>query len=245
MPFLQHYLETNLGIDRTIAESLCNREVPANNEYWKGRTSYLSQSPGYLFIPIILDLFLKNNLVQSVLSELHLRLIEDILHSAARQEAQRITDIQHHNACKTFLHRIGISDKEIHRVEQTLVNRPYSLFPTKFKSLQRANTYLYSAALFPNDYDLIFDCWESVMPLFLFLDDLTDLPEDVTTQSENCLLDSADIENNFFSLHPLMAESIKPLEKINDRLYQELNQLRQEAVAATLKGVLLSGNKHM
>jgi hypothetical protein len=244
MPNLKYYLETNLGIDRNVIESLCNREVPANNEYWKGRTSFLSQSPGYLFIPILLDLFLKSDLDPCVLSESHLLLIEDILNSAARQEAQKITYVQHHEECKTILHRFGISDQEILKIEQGLVKRPFRLFPSKFKSLQRANTYLYSGALFPNDYDLIFHVWECVMPLFLFMDDLTDLSEDIVIQSENCLLDSDDVENSFFILHPLMAESIKPLEKINDCLYEELNQMRQEAIAATLKGMLLSGNKH-
>jgi hypothetical protein len=78
------------------------------------------------------------------------------------------------------------------------------------------------------------------MPLFLFLDDLTDLPEDLATHSENSLLDSPNLENNFFTLHPLIAESIKSVEKINGVLYQELNRMRQEAVASTLGGILFS-----
>jgi hypothetical protein len=78
------------------------------------------------------------------------------------------------------------------------------------------------------------------MPLFLFLDDLTDLPGDLATNSENSLLDSPNLENNFFTLHPLIAESIKPVEKINGTLYKELNRMRQEAVANTLGGILLS-----
>lgn len=240
MSELEQYLETNLGIHRNVIECLCHREVPKNNKYWKGRKSFLSQSPGYLFIPILLDLFLKYNFGVAVLSESHLLLIEEILHSAANQEAGHITYLQHHEECRAILHRMGIPDEKIIKIEQTMVNRPFSLFPEKYKSLRRANSYLYSAALFPNHDDIIFQCWESVMPLFLFLDDLTDLPEDITSQSENCLLDAADIEHNFFVLHPLIAESIKPLEKINDRLYRELNHMRQEAIVATMKGVLLS-----
>jgi hypothetical protein len=243
MSTLQKYLETNLGIHRSVIEFLCNREAPINNEYWKGRKGFISQSPGYLFIPIFLDLFQKSNLSTAVLSESHLLLIEKILHSAANQEADRITYFQHHQECRKILHQIGITHEEIIQIEKALVNRPFNLFPEKYKSLRRANSYLYSAALFPNDYNLIFQFWESVMPLFLFLDDLTDLPEDLANQSENCLLDSDDVENNFFVLHPLIEASIKPLENINNLLYQELNQMRQEAIAATLRGVLLSVNK--
>lgn len=237
---LQHYLETDLGIQKNVIEFLCNRQVPKNNEYWKGRKDFISRSPGYLFIPILLDLFLKENLGVAVLSELHLLLIEEILHSAARQESGSITYVNHHQECKGILHSIGISTEEIIKIEQSLVNRPFTLFPDNYKSLRRANSYLYSAVLFPKDYDLIFSYWESIMPLFLFLDDLTDLPEDLATNSENSLLDSPNLENNFFTLHPLIAESIKPVEKINGTLYKELNRMRQEAVANTLGGILLS-----
>lgn len=237
---LQHYLETDLGIQKNVIEFLCNRQVPRNNEYWKGRKDFISRSPGYLFIPILLDLFLKSNLGVAVLSELHLLLIEEILHSAARQESGSITYVNHHQECKGILHSIGISTEEIIKIEQSLVKRPFTLFPDNYKSLRRANSYLYSAVLFPKDYDLIFSYWESIMPLFLFLDDLTDIPEDLATNSENSLLDSPNLENNFFTLHPLIAESIKPVEKINGTLYKELNRMRQEAVANTLGGILLS-----
>ena len=240
MSTLQHYLETDLGIHRKVIELLCNRDVPKNNGYWKGRNSFISQSPGYLFIPIFLDLLLKSNLDEAVLSASHLILIEEILHSAARQESGIITYLQHHQECKEILEKIGIASHEIQKIEHALVNRSFKLFPDKYKSLRRANSYLYTAALFPDNYELIFHIWESLMPLFLFLDDLEDLPEDLATQSENCLLDSPDLENNFFTLHPLIAESIKQVEPINNILYKELNRMRQEAVAGKLRGILLA-----
>jgi hypothetical protein len=217
---------------------LCKRSVPKNNEYWKSRSSYLSKSPGYLFIPILLDLFLKSKSNQSI-SEEHIQLIEQILHHAAIQERTESGYTQLHIDCQNVLQSIGVSNDEIKRTE-SLVDRPFSLFPSKYKSIQRANVFLYSAALFPNDYDLIFSHWESVMPLFLFLDDLTDLQDDIANKSENCLLDSPNIENNFFELYPLFAESIKPLQKINLKIYQELDRLRQEAIVATLSGTLFS-----
>lgn len=244
MPPLQNYLKQDLGIHPDVIELLCSREVPKNNEYWKGRKSYLSHSPGYLFLPILLDLLLKSKVGTSVLSESHLLLIEKVLHSAACQEAGSITYMQHHQECRNILYQAGIAEGEIRKIEESLINRAFTLFPEKYKSLRRANSFLYSAALFPNHYDLFFHFWESVMPLFLFLDDLTDLAEDLVNKSENCLLDSSSIENNFFALHTIIAESIKPLEIVNWQLYQELNKLRQEAVASTLGGVLLSGNEN-
>jgi len=244
MPAFQNYLKNDLGIDTRVIELLCAREVPKNNAYWKGRKTYVSQSPGYLFIPIHLDLLLKSNVGVSVLSEAHVLLIEKILHSAACQEAGSITYMQHHEECQNILRQVGISKEEIRKIEESLINRPFTLFPEKYKSLRRANSFLYSAALFPNHYDLFFHFWESVMPLFLFLDDLTDLAEDVANKAENCLLDSPSIENNFFALHSIISVSIKPLEIVNSKLYHELNKLRQEAVASTLGGVLLSGSKN-
>lgn len=242
MSSLHSYLTLDLDIQPRIVDLLCTRRVPENNDYWKKRKTFLSRSPGYLFIPILFDLFLKTNIGEEVVSESHLILIEEILHSAARQEANQITYLQHHQECQAILSEIGISDTEILQIEHTLVTRPFRLFPDKYKSLQRANTYLYSAALFPTKYNLIFEHWESVMPLFLFLDDLTDLQEDIISHSENCLLDVPTIENNFFALHPLFMESIKPIEKVNKNLYLELNRLRQEGISATLTGTLFSNN---
>lgn len=241
MSTLQDYLQKDLGIYPDVIDFLCARQIPENNAYWRGRKTYLSQSPGYLFIPIHLDLLLKSNIGVSVLSETHMLLIETILHSAACQEAGNITYMQHHEECRNILQHLGIAKGEIRKIEASLIDRGFTLFPEKYKSLRRANSFLYSAALFPNQYDLIFHLWESVMPLFLFLDDLTDLTEDLAKKSENCLLDSSSIENNFFALHTIIAESIKPIEIVNSQLYQELNKLRQEAVASTLGGVLLSG----
>lgn len=240
MSTLQSYLNADLGIHESIVELLCKRPVPENNAYWRNRNSFLSQSPGYLFIPILLDLLLKTKPNASVLSEQPLQVIEKILHSAATQESGKITYEQHHQECHSILQSIGIIPEEITKIEQALVKRPFTLFPGSYKSLQRANTYLYSAALFPAAYDHIFEHWESVMPLFLFLDDLTDLQEDIVTKSENCLLDVPNIENNFFVLHPLFIESIKPLEKINKNIYHELNRLRQEGISATLGGTLFA-----
>ena len=244
MPTLQTYLKKDLGIHPDVIDFLCARQVPENNAYWRGRKNYLSKSPGYLFIPILLDLLLKSNVGVSVLSELNLLLIEKILHSAACQEEGSITYLQHHQECRKILQQAGIPEGEIQKIEESLINRAFTLFPEKYKSLRRANSFLYSAALFPNHYDLFFHYWESIMPLFLFLDDLTDLAEDLANKSENCLLDSSSIENNFFILHSIIAESIKPLEIVNSQLYKELNNLRQEAVACTLGGVLLSGSKN-
>jgi len=244
MPALQNYLKNDLGIDTRVIELLCARQVPEKNAYWRGRKTYLSQSPGYLFIPVYLDLLLKSNVGVSLISEGHLLLIEKILHSAACQEAGSITYMQHHEECQNILRQAGIAQEEIRKIEESLINRAFTLIPEKYKSLRRANSFLYSAALFPNHYDVFFHFWESVAPFFLFLDDLTDLAEDLANKSENCLLDSSSIENNFFALHSIIAESIKPLEIVNSKLYQELNKLRQEAIASTLGGVLLSRSQN-
>jgi hypothetical protein len=236
----RHYLEFELGIHHEVIDFLCDRPVPENNEYWKGRESYLSRSPGYLFIPILFDLFLKSGIPKSeILSEFHVRLIEDVLHLAARQERDHITYPQLHEACRQVVQSAGIATNEIQRADKELVNRPFLVIPQKYQSLRRANSYLYSASLFPNNYDLIFQIWESLMPFFLFLDDLADLKEDLLNKTENCLLDSPDIQDNFFVLHPLMAELLKRIEPINSKLYKELDRMRKEAIVGTMGEILL------
>jgi hypothetical protein len=238
-----HYLEIDLGIHPDVIRFFYNRPVPQSNEYWKGRASFLSKSPGYLFIPILFDLFLKSELNKSVvLSELHIHLIEEILHLAARQEREHLTYSQLHEQCRAVLQKMGIPIDEIQRTDQSLVHRPFKQIPSKFQSLQRANSYLYSAVLFPKDYDLVFQLWESLMPFFLFLDDLTDLTEDMANESENCLLDSPELHDNFFVLHPLMAELLKRIEPVNSKLYYQLDRMRKEAIVSTMKNILLLPN---
>ena len=243
MTEFQHYLEFELGIQPVVIHFLHDRPIPKNNEYWKGRTSFLSKSPGYLFIPILFDLFLKSGIDKSViLSELHIHLIEEILHLAARQEREQLTYPQLHEKCRAVVQREGIAPDEILKADQALVHRPFMRIPVKFQSLQRANSYLYSAVLFPNDYDMIFQLWESLMPFFLFLDDLTDIKEDLANQSENCLLDSPGGQDNFFILHPLMAELLKKIEPINSKLYHQLDRMRKEAVMSTMSNILMLPN---
>lgn len=240
MTEFDHYLEFDLGIHSDVINFFDNRPVPQGNEYWKDRTSFLSKSPGYLFIPILFDLFLKSGIDKSVvLSELHIHLIEEILHLAARQEREHLTYSQLHEQCMDAVQREGVTRDKILKVDQQLVNRPFLQIPEKYKSLRRANAYLYSAVLFPNDHDLIFQLWESIMPFFLFLDDLTDINEDISSQSENCFLDSGRVQDNFFVLHPLMTELLRKTEPLNSKLYHHLDRMRKEAVMSSMKNILL------
>jgi hypothetical protein len=243
MTEFHRYLEFDLGIHPDVIHFLVDRPTPLNNEYWKERASFLSKSPGYLFIPILFDLFLKSGIDKSViLSELHIHLIEEILHLAARQEREQLTYLQLHEKCRMVIQKEGIALDEILRADQALVHRPFMRIPVKFQSLQRANSYLYSAVLLPNDYAMIFQLWESLMPFFLFLDDLTDLNEDIANQSENCLLDSQGVQDNFFILHPLMTELLKRIELINSRLFHQLDRMRKEAVMSAMNNILMLPN---
>ncbi len=50
------YLGIQYGVDNNIAKFFVDREPPANNLYWKDKYLYLRPSPGYLFIPLIVDI---------------------------------------------------------------------------------------------------------------------------------------------------------------------------------------------
>ena len=47
------------GIDNKIAGFFVEREPPADNLYWHEKLLYLRPAPGYLFIPLIVDLLYK------------------------------------------------------------------------------------------------------------------------------------------------------------------------------------------
>ena len=53
------FLAIKFGVDDAIARFFVDREPPANNLYWKDKLLYLRPAPGYLFIPLIVDLLFK------------------------------------------------------------------------------------------------------------------------------------------------------------------------------------------
>src|SRR3954464_8734104 len=86
------FLEINYGINDKIAAFFVDREPPANNLYWHEKLLYLRPAPGYLFIPLIVDLLYRSGIErQELLSESFVGTMEQVGHISALEETGKIT----------------------------------------------------------------------------------------------------------------------------------------------------------
>jgi hypothetical protein len=237
-------LTDNLGISPKVAGLFVNRRLPPENEYWSKRSGYVSLSTGYIFIPVFFDLLIKKGFDATVvLSEDLLATMENILQSAGRMEYKMIDPVQHVANCRRILEEAGISDTDIRRSEERLVDRSFARIPSKYKALQRANTFLYTFAGRPVDFDDLFTTWELLIPLMLMLDDFTDVEEDHAAREENCLLDSGNIPDNFFELIAISSKLLVDLASLNAPLATYLKGLKDEALARNMLGIMKMGTR--
>lgn len=87
-----NFLSINYGIDDSIAKFFVDRQPPANNLYWHEKLMYLRTEPGWLFIPLIVDLLYKAGIdKRQLLSEEFVSLMEQIGHISAEEELKHIT----------------------------------------------------------------------------------------------------------------------------------------------------------
>src|SRR4051794_25269752 len=95
------YLSIGYGVGNAIARFFVDREPPADNLYWKGKLLYLRPTPGYLFIPLIVDLLYKLNISkQQLMSEEFVSTMERIGHISALEETNQITSAEAVQQCK-------------------------------------------------------------------------------------------------------------------------------------------------
>ncbi len=189
-------LHLDLGVDTGIAQFFVDRKVPENNMYWKGRLLYVAGGTGYLFIPLFYDLQFKCGVsYEKILDEEYIRLMEYILHSAARYEFEEISFVEHLENCKNIL-KNRISNYSLYNNLLEYFNdgqlKPYKNLGTSSKALNRADTFLFSICFLDLDKhvtDTIINNWYALVPSFLLMDDIYDLREDRKNNEENSVSD--------------------------------------------------------
>src|SRR3954464_6567043 len=85
-------LINNYGLDEQISKFFVDREPPKDNLYWHEKLLYLRPAPGYIFIPLIVDLYAKLGIDrEQLLSEEFVSTMEQIGHISALEETTQIT----------------------------------------------------------------------------------------------------------------------------------------------------------
>src|SRR5438045_9553131 len=79
------------GVDDKIAQFFVDREPPKDNLYWKDKLLYLRLEPGYIFIPLIVDILYKLGIERAqLLSDKFIDLMEAMGHISALEESKKI-----------------------------------------------------------------------------------------------------------------------------------------------------------
>lgn len=235
-------LKLNYGVDMEIGKFLVDRRVPPHNLYWKNRLLYIIPMPGYLFIPLYMDLQLRLGLPRpELLSEPHLQLMEGILHSAAKLEHKAIDFDEHIAECialtKPCCKNAPFLQDLIYYFSGKKEKAGVAL-GAPFKSLARADAYLFSLCCFEFNDALkkkLVDAWYALINYYLIVDDLEDIQPDFEQQEENAVLEAGLSEEGANAIEALIHQSYHVMNAINPVIANRIDHKRQ---VMNVKGII-------
>lgn len=227
-------LKLEYGVDMEIGKFLIDREVPAGNLYWKNRLLYIVPMPGYLFIPLYMDIQYRLGLSRAeLLSEQHLQLLEAILHSAARLESKAIDFEAHIAECIALARPVCKNPSLL----QDLIyyfsgekEKSAVALGTPYRSLSRADAYLFSLCYFEFDSALkkkLVDAWYALITYYLIIDDLQDIQSDFEQQEENAVLEAGLNEEGVKSIEALIHQSYQVMNTVSPVIANRIDHKRQ------------------
>ena len=233
------YLVNQYGIDSTIARFFVDREPPANNLYWHEKLLYLRPSPGYLFIPLIVDLLHKVGLdKEKLLSPEFIDSLEAIGHISALEETNKISRPAAIEHCSKLAEKSLVNPPWLRTVTD-FISREEDNILTKmlmpFKSLHRGDIFLFSLASidFPDTYfEKIGKLWFALISILLLSDDADDIEIDKATGDENAFLESGLNAEGLHRISEIVKEGVETIAMVNPTLAAALE--RQHMVASQM-----------
>lgn len=225
------YLGIYYGVDDKIARFFVDREPPANNLYWKGKLLYLRPDPGFLFIPLIVDLLYKAGIDrEQLLSEEFVTAMEQIGDISALEETRKISHKEAikqcaelvKNRCKIVGWFNNLSD-----YFNNITSSYFSQLATPFKALHRGDYFLFSicSLQFPPFYpQQILEQWFALISTLLLLDDAEDIKTDQETGDDNAFLESGLHADGLQKIAALADKSIHTISSLNPTMARELQR---------------------
>ena len=243
-------LKLGYGVDMEIGKFLTDRKVPEDNLYWKNRLLYIIPMPGYLFIPLYMDMQFRLGLPKAeLLSEQHLQLLEAILHSAAKLES-KVINVEEHIAecialtrpqCKNPAFLQDLTYYFSGEKEKATVT-----LGTPYKSLNRADAYLFSLCYFNFDSTFkkrLVDAWYALISYYLIVDDLEDIQTDFEQQEENAVLEAGLSDQGAKAIEALMHQSYHVMNTVNPVIANRIDHKRQLLSVKAVIDDFLQNNK--
>ena len=225
------FLAINYGVDDGIARFFVDREPPADNLYWKDKLLYLRIAPGYIFIPLIVDILNKIGLPKvALLSGEFVELMEKVGHISALEETGQIEQTQALEACKALVKNNCLNNGWLKIVNEYFDQIPGNLIGSlagPFPALHRGDLFLYSLCAIPFEENLqkaIIEHWFALIGILLLLDDSEDVKSDLEKNEENAFLQSALIPGGNRALRQLIMDYVVKLGKINRPMAGRLDE---------------------
>ncbi|MEJ7683447.1 MAG: hypothetical protein WKG06_37440 [Segetibacter sp.] len=241
------FLAVNYGVDDKIARFFVDREPPADNLYWKGKLLYLRPAPGYLFIPLIVDLLFKLGIDrQQLLSEEFVATMEQVGHISALEETRQISDNEAIKKCAELVKETCRNKDWLNDLVDYLNHRKVNFFSrlsSPFKALHRGDVFLFAVCSleFPSElHEKIAEQWFALISTLLLLDDAEDIEADKETGDANAFLESGLNTEGIHKIKKLVSQNLEKIRVINPTMAFQLNMQYNENIE---KPVLLSVKK--
>ena len=229
------HLVNKYGIDETIARFFVDREPPVDNLYWHEKLLYLRPAPGYLFIPLVIDLLYKIGLdKQGLLSEEFVSAMEQIGHISALEETGKISMEEAIKKCGDVLKEDAANEVWLDNVSDYFNSKEdnsIAKLTTPLKSLHRGDMFLFSLSTlaFPVSlFEKVAEQWFALISTLLLVDDAEDIEIDKETGDENAYLESGLNAEGLDRIAGLLKHNLTIISTVNSIMAVELDRQHQE-----------------
>lgn len=232
------HLVNKYGVDETIARFFVDREPPRDNLYWHGKLLYLRPSlPGYLFIPLIIDLLHRLGLQkQALLADEFITVMEQVGHISALEEIGKISMAEAIEKCQELTEANAANKVWLDNVTNFFRSNKGNIFgklTTPFKSLHRGDVFLFSLTTlkFPVSlFNTVVEQWFALISTCLLIDDAQDIESDMETGDDNAFLESglnlAGLQN--ITVH--VKNCLQKISALNETMAGELERQYQDVM---------------
>lgn len=216
------FLGIQYGVNDKIAKFFADREPPIDNLYWHDKSLYLQPSPGYLFIPLIVELLYRVGISrEQLLSSEFIDCMEQIGHITALEETKKITTKQAVERCIAFAKVNSKNEAWFNTVVEYYNETPGNLIggmTTPYKALHRGDIFLFSLSVLEFSHYLferIVELWFALISLLLLIDDADDITDDKKNNEENAFLEAGLDKDGIEQIKQFVREKLKILKSIN------------------------------
>lgn len=219
------FLAINYGVHDQIAQFFADREPPANNLYWHEKLMYLRPTPGYLFIPTMVDILHRIGISrETLLSDNYLDVMEAIGHISAKEESNQVTHAEAVEECISLVKDNHVNESYYQALVDYMrggSNNFIASMATPFKALHRGDMFLFSACVLDFDDEQarkIIEYWFALISSFLLLDDADDLEIDRQSGDENAFLESGLDKAGIEKIKGMLSSNLNVLKQLNPSL---------------------------